>query len=65
MEFARTIWAGIGFECMYTAADFTQEETTLAHGTEAFPIPEDPVWSPGEHALGTDRHSSTDSYIYP
>jgi prepilin-type processing-associated H-X9-DG protein len=65
VEFVRSIWNGIGYECIYTAADFTQEETTVALSQEALPLPEDPVITPGEEALGPSRHSNTDSFIYP
>ena len=65
VEFARSIWAGIGYECIYTAANFYEEEITLSHSTEALPLVDNAYWHPGEDALGSGRHSSTDSFIYP
>ena len=65
VEFARSIWVGIGYECIYTAGNFYEEEITLAHGTVALPLTDNAVWHPGEDALGPGRHSNTDSFIYP
>ncbi len=60
VEWTRTFWSGINFDNIYTNANYFAQEVVF--GT----APEPAIGKrPGEGSLGANKHSNTDSFIYP
>jgi prepilin-type N-terminal cleavage/methylation domain-containing protein/prepilin-type processing-associated H-X9-DG protein len=60
VDWTRTFWSGINFDNIYTNADYTKPEITFGTAPEAAVGK-----TPGENSLGSNKHSNTDSFIYP
>ena len=60
-EFVQSAFKGVDNDNIFTHLDLSGSPDSMTVGDG--PLPN--VDSPGEDSLGSDRHSSTDSFVYP